>query len=48
MDVRSLPAIAVRGVVPIPNNDFRIDVGRTKSLKALEESESTYDNQFLF
>ncbi len=47
MDIRSLPAIAVRGVVPIPNNDFRIDVGRAKSLKALEESESTYDSQIL-
>lgn len=46
-NIRSLPALAVRGVVPIPNNDFRIDVGRKKSLKALEESESTYDNQIL-
>ena len=27
-DIRSLPALAVRGVVPIPNNDIRIDVGR--------------------
>ena len=46
-DIRSLPALAVRGVVPIPNNDFRIDVGREKSLKALEEAETTYDNQVL-
>lgn len=42
----SLPAIAVRGVVPIPNNDFRIEVGREASLKAIEDSELNY-GQFI-
>ena len=47
MESRNLPAIAVRGIVPIPNNDFRIDVGRTMSLKAIEESEQTFDNHII-
>ena len=47
METRNLPAIAVRGIVPIPNNDFRIDVGRPMSLKAIEEAEQTFDNQML-
>jgi ATP-dependent Lon protease len=39
---KSLPAIVVRGVVPIPNNDIRIEVGRTLSLKAMEEAERNF------
>lgn len=46
-DIRSLPALAVRGVVPIPNNDIRIDVGRKKSLQAIDEAETSYDGQIL-
>ncbi len=34
-----LPAIAVRGSVPIPNSDFRIEVGRTISLNAIDLAE---------
>lgn len=41
-----LPAIAVRGVVPIPNNDFRIEVGRKNSLSAITSSENDY-GQFI-
>ena len=37
-----LPAIAVRGIVPIPNNEFRIEVGRENSVLALEASEKMY------
>lgn len=40
--IKSLPAIAVRGIVPIPNNDFRIEVGRKKSLDAVEVSEKDF------
>lgn len=47
METRNLPAIAVRGLVPIPNNDIRIDVGRSMSLKAIEESEQTFDNHIV-
>ncbi len=39
---KSLPALAVRGVVPIPNNDIRIEVGRNISLKAMEEAERNF------
>jgi ATP-dependent Lon protease len=39
---KSLPAIIVRGTVPIPNNDFRIEVGRKVSLKAVEEAEKNF------
>lgn len=39
---KNLPALAVRGVVPIPNNDFRIEVGRKMSLKAIEEAERNF------
>lgn len=31
-----LPAIAVRGIVPLPYNEVRLDVGRSDSLKALK------------
>ena len=44
---KNLPAIAMRGIVPIPNNDFRADIGRPISLKALEEAEKTFDNQII-
>ncbi|NLN50481.1 MAG: endopeptidase La [Acholeplasmataceae bacterium] len=47
MDRRNLPAFAVRGIVPIPNNDFRSDIGRPMSLKALDEAEKAFDNQIL-
>jgi len=39
---KSLPAIVVRGTMPIPNNDFRIEVGRKVSLKAVEEAEKNF------
>ncbi len=39
---KNLPAIVVRGTTPIPNNDFRIEVGRKISLKAVEESERNF------
>lgn len=42
-----LPAIAVRGVVPLPNNEFRIEVGRTNSVMALDASEKMYGGNIL-
>ena len=42
-----LPAIAVRGVVPLPNNEFRIEVGRENSVKALEASEKMYGGNII-
>lgn len=44
---KNLPAIAVRGIVPIPNNDFRSDIGRQISFKALDEAENTFDNHII-
>jgi ATP-dependent Lon protease len=47
MDIhKSLPAVIVRGTVPMPHNDLRIEVGRKISLKAVEQSESAF-NQYL-
>jgi len=40
----SLPAVIVRGIVPLPNNDFRIEVGRKVSLKAIEEAEKSFSS----
>ena len=40
---KSLPAVVVRGTIPMPNNDFRIEVGRKLSLKAVEQSEHAFD-----
>ncbi|MBQ9124333.1 MAG: endopeptidase La [Acholeplasmatales bacterium] len=42
-----LPAIAIRGVIPLPNNEFRIEVGRENSVKALEASEKMYGGNII-
>ena len=42
-----IPAIAVRGVTPLPHNEFRIEVGREISLKALDESERNFNNHVI-
>jgi len=39
VQVLSLPAIAIRGIVVLPNNEMRIEVGRDSSVKALIDSE---------
>ena len=44
---KNLPAIVVRGVLPIPNNDFRIEVGRKLSLRAVEEAEKNFGGYVL-
>lgn len=44
---KALPVVVVRGIVPIPHNEFRIDVGRKMSLKAIEEAEKNFDSQIL-
>lgn len=33
-----LPAMAVRGIVPLPNNEIKLEVGRPESLAALKEA----------
>lgn len=47
MESKNLPAIVVRGIVPIPNNDFRTEIGRPISFKALDESENSFGNYIL-
>lgn len=42
-----LPAIAVRGLVPLPGNEFRIEVGRANSVLALESAEKMYGGNIL-
>lgn len=42
-----LPAIAVRGVIPLPSNEFRIEVGRLNSVMALDAAEKMYGGNIL-
>lgn len=42
-----LPAIAIRGIVPLPHIDFRIEVGREISVLALEEAEKMYSGNVI-
>ena len=42
-----LPAIAVRGVIPLPGNDFKIEVGRPQSVQALDAAEKMYDGNVI-
>ena len=42
-----LPAIAVRGLVPLPNNEFKIEVGRPNSILALDASEKMYGGNII-
>lgn len=48
MDVKkmqvSVPVVCTRGVVLFPNQEIIIDVGRKKSVKALEEAQEHYDS----
>ena len=41
------PAIAVRGITPIPNNDLRIEVGRKNSITALELAENKHNSNIV-
>lgn len=42
-----LPAIAVRGIVPIPGNEFKIEVGRVNSVQALDAAEKMYGGNII-
>ena len=41
------PAIAVRGITPIPNNDLRIEVGRKNSIAALDLAEGKHNSNIV-
>ena len=32
----TLPAITIRGIVPLPNNEIRLDVGKVENQKAIK------------
>ena len=36
-----LPVMPIRGIIPLPNNEIRIEVGRSESIAALKESTSS-------
>lgn len=42
----NLPALAIRGIVVLPNNEMRIEVGREQSIKALEDADR-FDNHIV-
>ena len=42
-----LPAIAIRGIVPLPSNEFKIEVGRANSVMALDASEKMYGGNII-
>lgn len=44
---KSYPAIALRGLVPLPSNELRTEVGRKSSIKALEEAEANYNGDIV-
>ena len=46
-NINILPAVAVRGICPIPNNEIRIEVGRDASIRAIEEAEKVYGGNVL-
>ena len=41
VDQAVLPVIPVRSLIPLPNNEIRIEVGRRESIAALKESTSS-------
>jgi len=44
---KSYPAIALRGLVPLPTNELRTEVGRKSSIKALEEAEANFNGDIV-
>ncbi|MGL5978640.1 MAG: endopeptidase La [Erysipelotrichaceae bacterium] len=42
-NIISVPVVCTRGIIVFPNQEVIIDVGRPKSIEAIEEAESFYD-----
>ena len=42
-----LPAMAVRGIVPLPNNEIKLDVGREDSLLAIKDALTSQDKEII-
>ena len=39
-----VPVVATRGIIVFPGQDVMIEVGRSKSVRAVNESSSSYDS----
>ena len=46
--ILTLPVICTRGMVVFPNNDLTLDVGRSKSLRAIDDGTNLYDDNIIF
>ena len=46
-EIKSLPAIALRGIIPIPNNDLRTEIGRAQSINAMNVAEKECDSMII-
>lgn len=46
--ILTLPVVCTRGMIVFPENRLSLDVGRPVSLKAVDLSMSTYDNNIIF
>lgn len=41
--IKKLPMLVTRGYIPLPNNEMKLDVGRGKSVEAIQLAMSEYD-----
>jgi len=46
--ILTLPVICTRGMVVFPHNDLTLDVGRAKSLRAIDDGTNLYDGNVIF
>ena len=44
---KAYPALALRGLVPLPSNELRTEVGRKNSIKALDEAEANFNGDIV-
>lgn len=42
-----LPALTMKGIIPLPSNEFRIEVGRQNSLAAIDSAEKLYGSNII-
>lgn len=47
LEKMNIPAVATRGVIVFPEQEIMIEVGRPKSIKAIEEAEKYFNNHVL-
>lgn len=47
INYQKLPLVCTRGIIVFPNQEIVIDAGRSKSMKAIEASQSEFDNMIV-